>query len=424
MHFRNSILLLTALAILLAAPALLFAQTNALSPKSDKILSDTMLLWKVENYNWEAGQWLLSSANLYTYNDFFFLTEDLYKKVESGELTNFSRNLSAYDDQNRITEEQYQRWRDGDWSNFSMKITMYDGDLKSESIDKMWYDGVWHNSAKISWEYDEFGNSAKIHQFAWMEDSWLPSFLTEMEKDDSGALLERIFKAWNVSAEEWENRTKWNYNYDESDNLAGYTSYRWNESEWVPDMRVTNSWDANGLQTQLKYETWQNNEWTNMSKADFSYTDDLLIEEEQHFNWAEDDWLPETKIMTTYDENRNKDEVIIQMWEDNQWSPMMKDKYYFTDFTDVNNDLTATDYQIKAYPNPSAQFINIAIPTDIQSPVSITIMTPTGKFIIKENIHPGKQNVLISLANIPSGEYLLYFKYSGHLSTQFITIIK
>jgi hypothetical protein len=93
---------------------------------------------------------------------------------------------------------------------------------------------------------------------------------------------------------------------------------------------------------------------------------------------------------------------------------------YCYDFSDNNfsvvgsnsGGLKAAETDFNLYPNPCKDDLNIKVPREVGSGISIKIMNVTGKIMIDETIRedPGNQDIKINTTLIPDGFYILLIR--------------
>jgi len=67
----------------------------------------------------------------------------------------------------------------------------------------------------------------------------------------------------------------------------------------------------------------------------------------------------------------------------------------------------ARGYEIKIYPNPTEELLNILIKTPEEEKLKLTLVDVTGKIIYNQQVPLGTPELQLNLKNIPEGMYLL-----------------
>lgn len=86
--------------------------------------------------------------------------------------------------------------------------------------------------------------------------------------------------------------------------------------------------------------------------------------------------------------------------------------------------------EIQAFPNPTTGSANLSFFVETTGTVSLEVSSILGKSVqysINQLVHPGKQTLMIDLADTPSGIYLVKIRLttpSGSLNTGYVTLIK
>jgi hypothetical protein len=93
----------------------------------------------------------------------------------------------------------------------------------------------------------------------------------------------------------------------------------------------------------------------------------------------------------------------------------------------IEKELIDDRMNLKVYPNPTSQEINISFNLEESAPVSFGVYTLLGQNIISvaaEQKSAGEQLIAIPTSNIPAGTYYLSVQKGNHKTTKLISIIK
>ena len=111
--------------------------------------------------------------------------------------------------------------------------------------------------------------------YVWENETWVPSVLTETEKNAETDLLEQDQSfSWNGTG--WEPSSKTLYYYNANNLLDSIIMYRLNDTIWEGYNRVAYGYDADGHLSTCLMSSGQNaqGEWNDYSKYENSYIED------------------------------------------------------------------------------------------------------------------------------------------------------
>lgn len=292
--------------------------------KDGKITDDLSHLWDASSSTWKD----FYSTN-YEYDTNNLLNKIIYKSLDNtSNLLTFSQRASfTYNNENNIDVGFYEQWTNNAWQNSLKNTSSYDsnGYLVSGLIQR-WNDNNWKNDLKIDYSNNSDGLFTQITR-----------------------------QKWNDSSSKWENFSQSTYTYNSSKKVSVETMNIWENNKWIERGVYTNSYDASGF---LTHRLSQN-------------LDDklsILVNQQQ----------------TNYTNNQNGTihQEISEIWREqsNSWENLSRTTYEYEN-TLGTHDLTKAD--IKIFPNPTSDFINIHLEESDNTKVSV--IDALGSAILNEN---------------------------------------
>lgn len=292
--------------------------------KSDKITDDLSQRWDESSSNWKD-----SNSTNYEYNTNDLLNKIIYKSLDkTSNLLTFTQRASfTYNNENKIDVGFYEEWKNNAWQNSLKNTSSYDsnGYLISGLIER-WNDNNWKNDIKVDYSNNSDGLFTQITR-----------------------------QRWNDSSSKWENFSQSTYTYNSSKKVSVETMNIWENNKWIEKIIFTNSYDANGFLVNRLRQDWD---------------DDLSI------------WI--NQYQSKYDNNQNGTihQEIAEIWNksSNSWENLSRTTYVYDKNLGIA-DLTKS--QIKIYPNPTTDFINVHL--EESNDTKVSIIDALGSVIFKEN---------------------------------------
>lgn len=239
---------------------------------------------------------------------------------------------------------------------------------------------------KEEYKYDEYGRLIEEVRYDYENDELRPYIKKTHEYDETGNLLSYVLYFWNNISKEWGVEDKYDYEYDENNNLirniytyiindnmhkfkyeytyneknllVNETTFRYKDSTYTYSSKVEYNYNDNDNLNEEITSTYKNDTWEYTYKYTFEYdeNDNLLFE--KHFNFYEDTYILQnidaykyddqnnqieykygsfdndsinykSKITYNYDDNHNMIEQISYYNSDGIFFPMSKDEYQY-----------------------------------------------------------------------------------------------
>ncbi len=343
-------------------------ETNTFS-FGDKIkssISDNQVLYDIiYDWNTNSQEWRLAVKYDYSYNTDGSRNNYIISVWDTtiGSWINSKKYIYVYDDNGKTSEYICQKWDTitGDWINSWQNLFFYDtNDYTTRTMYQIW------DTVTSSWT--NFNQSLYYY-------------------NDNGFKTLYIYQTWDSSDSSWQNVAQYLYDYD-GDKLIHYYKQVWKiiDSSWQNNYQYFYSYDTSGNMILSKYQTW---------------------------NTDTDEWENNTQWLYTYDSAGNKTEFTTQYWNaGTDWKDLRKEVYYWSQF-DAVSSIPDKNVQIKLYPNPTNNLLNIVCENNIDE---LQILDISGKILIKKyNID---KKITLNIADLPSNIYLIKLMVNGKETTQ------
>ena len=215
--------------------------------------------------------WAPSVRTLYAYGGSSQLTEELNQEWTRGEWVDVRRVASVYDGRDSLVQTVRDLWEDGAWLPVERKTYGYDAEgRRSQVVAQAWADGVWADSACTSHGYGAMDNRSEVTLELW-EGAWTPAYRAVSTYDAEGRETERRFQgptAWG-----WEDWSRVVWSRDETGQRVEELLQNWDDTEWTSGNRTRYVHDAEGLLVEQTGEgrDYETGEWSNGNRQTRAY---------------------------------------------------------------------------------------------------------------------------------------------------------
>lgn len=362
-----------------------------------------------KEYDYELGQWVNYTKDVcgYDNNDNFsqFIYYDWFEVWYAVEKHEF-----VYGVNNIIHSKYYSEWDDelSDWVEDYKEEYFYNTDGSIDQIASMYLDeivGEWVNSTKMEYTYNSEGNIVAIIEYEIEEGSpdWIESYKTDLSYDAEGNIESIIYSYWET--DQWIQENKEVYIYDLNNKMTLFIASYW-YFDWVNSWKSEYSYDENGNPALEIYYEWDNGNslWELDEKYEYSYN----LE-----NYFSNIIRPSFEYLIP----DNSTEIVNQptgftysYFDGEDWVEQDKGTYYYSEHE--IEDATATfDFandNIKVYPNPAIEYINISFDSEYKQ-LNFELIDLQGKIVMNKIVN---NNCNINVEYLTNGIY--YYRISDH----------
>lgn len=128
---------------------------------------------------------------------------------------------------------------------------------------------------------------------------------------------------------DWENQFKYSYTYDNAGNVQQMQTDIWQNSSWLPDTRVSNTYNADNAQTLALTEQWDG-AWSEVGKQESYYNATTeLIDSAIVSIWNANDvvWAPVARVVYVYDAADLPATITRFTRSGSVWEPLSRTTY-------------------------------------------------------------------------------------------------
>jgi len=299
-----------------------------------------------EEWQVNINQWVKLSKYTYAYDAQNNMIEKIFQR--GSQLENAEKHQYTYNHQNNITEEITQRWW-GQWENETKGIYTYDTHgNKAEFMWQLWKNEQWVNDYNITYSYDVHNNMIEdlLQKFG------IYSRKISYSYDERNNMTEEVWHWWNVCENIWKLNFKYLYSYDAQNNIIA----REYHDELGPSMQDMCTYDTHNNLTEVLYKSMKNNQWENRSKINYSYDENNNSTAGLAQRWDSEKsiWIDcgSVSIVSIYYNNMQSSKRL-------SFYPYKFSASYIKTGTVSVPENPPIENVIKLYPNPVSTILNI-----------------------------------------------------------------
>ena len=340
------------------------------------------------SYNWdmESSKWIGSWKEEYTYdnNGKRTLFISYYWNTESSKWIGNGKSEYTYDSNGRLSFyiSYYWDWGSNKWvGNWKSEYT-YDSNGRLSfyiSYNWNWESNKWVGNWKHEHAYDNNGNEISTIYYDWdiMSNKWVGSNKYEYAYDSNGNLTLEIDYNWEY--ERWKGTYKYEADYTYG-KLTFFIEYDWDEtnSRWVGSEKGEYTYDSNGNRISIVKYSWDNTagKWTGDEKYEYTWDNNYFISNLCSAASIFNSWV-DTNIPT---ESRYYEwNIYSEQWSREYESSII----YYSPFNTSSIVNPFAVNEIKVFPNPVKDILQINIPEDI----SVKLYNQQGSLLLHSKEH-------------------------------------
>jgi hypothetical protein len=367
---------------------------------------------EIHMYSWTDPNWIEEGYEVLTYHPNG--RQDVITDYDSTG-TESTRMTYSYDANWRITEMLIELWATDVWENAAKYTIAYDANGNQTEYDiYIWTGASWmmYTGSRDTYSYTPQSYVSQVVHEAYVFMSGWQNLLKEIYTlNGSGSPTTILYQTYNSG---WTDSTRlvdisWHM-YDPYSGTGSYNYYLmegWTGSVWSPLQRETFTWDASGGYVELLEEyiegVWVNSERTTM------IVEGGMPQESYIETWLGGLWVRTegSKYFYTFNDI-DLTQLIIQEFNPETLIYVNSTKEVFSNFLHITgvND-TPADKQIKMFPNPVTDKLNIVIDKMNGTVLSLEILNIEGQKVYSEEISNVSGSFTVNLTGIPQGIYLL-----------------
>ena len=350
------------------------------------------------------------SYRKYTYDKDGNQLTKLYKQwdFELQELLVNELAICTYDSRGNMLTYSLAKPKDNGVEGEIYYIITYKYDVNyhlTSSLETQYTNNHWQNVRRKLYAYDERGNRIKETVETWEKDRWVGTTRETYTSDDRGNRLTAVHEEFYNG--EWDYSSRYVYTYDTNNNRLTEYSENWHNGNWIPIDRRIDTYDENNNWLTCLYQKYYDNKWENRIRKTLIYNEDGFNLIQLNEKWEDSTWVEFAAPTKFYDAKGRKFYYIVN-----------KIEVTYTNATAVEGE-DATTENIKVYPNPATEFLNIE---GIASEGEFTIYNSSGT-ALKEygSISNCGNATRIDVSALPNGYYII--KYDDNTGMQAIPFV-
>jgi len=397
---------------------MLIALAGYAQPTPVKLDSIHQFSWDMTLMNWKHN-----TRDLYTYDNGGNKETNLLRLNLSGSVwENFYQFNKAYNGNYDLTESILQNWNGTMWVNGSRDTYTYNPmNLVATFTYAIYATDNWLTFNQNLYTYDTLGNL--IEDLSKALDFTFMTLVNDQRKTYDYTLMQKnseIVENWYVPTNMWDKDEKTDYTYNANGDVRLEEISAWQTVSMVwsaPYRQYIITYNTNDQVEEVLEQLFGSGMWNNSTRILNTYTDGKLTKiTSQEWNSGTTMWDNSTRQLRTFDMDGNEIELIYETWDTPtmSWQGFLRQVKFWSPEEVLGNDNPNKDRNIRIYPNPTSQSVNIKSNRTIQK---IQVFDLLGKQVLKT----GSTNRL-GVENLRSGIYVLKLTADEEVFTKKLVI--
>lgn len=390
---------------------------------------------------WAVGTWRNHTKETNTYNGSGYLTEELnqnWDTVNNVWVNSWLYNFT-YDGQNNLTLRATKKWNANNnaWVNHGEDIYAFNGALMSERSNRTWdaQNNVWKNNYRYIYSYNNDNLLTTETYYLWDKNinSWKEAI--RYHRTYNAAKLLDTYIGEQENGGVWKNYQKITITYNGLNQELTNISQDWKNNAWENSTRTINAYNTSDDLITYTFEVWQpnTNSWKNQTKNLYEYDANKNItkktdqEPDKNNNAV---WVNYKREISTYNAYNQLLLQYDQNYLANNWTLTQFNSQRSHTYEDYTVTVSVSKYNnlnadVKMYPNPAAQFLNVDVVLPQAENINITLVDMAGRTVMTKaynattNIHEQ-----ISISHLSAGIYNCIINTGKEQHTQQISVVK
>ena len=374
-----------------------------------------------DDYFYQNG-WNLGMFTRYTYNAAGQLVTRITKSAYTGQFQD--KDTISYDAQGELLYQGSFSWLSNSWVEmygFKQIITYNSNSQQTEAISLSLKQGIWTNIFKQSTNYNANGKITEKTSYNWRNNNW-QGLSKQLYSYGSGSTVpnEIVFQEYRNGV--WENKERFvNISWHDFNKMQFdfYEKQGWTNG-WIIMSRHSTTYDAFGGSETITQLPGPGNTWVNSQRATITYDNRMNFIGEKSELWQGNMWRVDTDYqqILTYNATDDVTEMISRFWDKPSNSYQNSARSVYHNFIRISG--TTKDFaplNVKLYPNPTSEVLNIQIEGKQAGTILITDLT--GKIVLQHNLDAAENRV--NIASLAKGTYILKLQsLAGTYNTKII----
>jgi len=303
-----------------------------------------------------------------------------------------------YDEQGNLITEFLLDWYLDEWDSTSRSDYSYEMGMLSQSVDKNYNNNSWENRTRYNYVYDQNHNLTTELVERWVDKKWQNRWLFTDYYSLKDKRDSSLFQTWVNGG--WQNDRKTVYYYSENQiDLDSLVLKSWDGVSWINFLKREVVSDANHNQIEQLDKFWNNGVWLNDMRRFFSYTDANFLERANCEIWDNNRWINGNGDILI----SNPDGFRVGFITNNVIA-------YYSNIVSIDENIGISDYSLSQnYPNPFNPTTTISYSLNKASVINLELFDALGrkiKTLVNEYKSTGTYNYKLDMSDFPSGVYI------------------
>ncbi|MEZ5018091.1 MAG: T9SS type A sorting domain-containing protein [Flavipsychrobacter sp.] len=290
--------------------------------------------------------------------------------------------------------------------------------------------GSWFTNRKTAYVFTGNNITSETSQryVFGMGAGWRNDYRNTYSYSGANKVTSLIHEEWNNSSKIWENKTKAETSYNGSNQPLVVNNYNWDGSAWVINDRDNYTYNAGKLES-IASEFYFSGTWTGSYKNTYygtgAHPDSMIRQSWDQINKF---YINNIKYYYKHNGAGQVTELRTETWDGiGSFKPTSNadsmNRYYYWWPTNVATN-TVVEKALMVYPSPANNLVSIKLSGDVYGkPVRFTVTDMSGR-IVKSWSGISSPKMSVSVADLPTGSYILTANNAEDIQSQRFSVEK
>jgi len=208
-------------------------------------------------------------------------------------------------------------------------LTLFSQTTIDYSLAEFWDGTDWQNRFKYEYQYNTNNELIVSTSLIWhySGSGWVNSSKNIYTYDTNSNIIERKEQDWNEATNQWENTNKQIRTINGNNNPIQFLNYDWSGTQWIVSYKTTISYISSGIINESLNLNWDGSQWVNEGKSTYNYSVNNKFDNIIYQYWDGNYWVTSKKSNYSYYGNGKISHILSQEWTSNQWQDFDRQEY-------------------------------------------------------------------------------------------------
>lgn len=323
-----------------------------------------------DEFTWTGSAWSKHTSTTYMYSPYLELEASEEQTLQNGIWVNSDRFDYHFDENDLLTSRIQEKWFNNSWTNYEFVRTSYtEADKPEIEVTAKWTSNTWKDLLRTIRTYDSEDRETAISNEKLLGGNWVSETETIKTYDNAGNL--ETTEESHFVLDHWEPLLNNRYTYDNG-HIDSLIQSSWQDTVWRPTRLWVHQFDNTGFLLRKSGFQMTNGSWELFDRMTYSHDNKGKVKEE-----------------------------VYESHDGNSFQNHSRSTFKFMQFVSTD-DLTKAASGIKAFPVPAKDVLYV----DSEHPNGqLSLINLQGQVVLNQPLRQGQQ--AISVNHLSHGVYLL-----------------